>query len=532
MAEPIGKITATQLVNTFVKFLNDEVTAANSQESLQVLLRTEGKVVFDAVQIAKICNHWAVKQHGLTGIPVYKSFCVSLLRIYQAEAFCTLPLFKMNDFIKPFVNELFKMCPPEERDIFKEELPTVKKAFLESMETESKKLMPEYEVQFQVDDSRQVTEGEWIQITGERFQEALGELRAIADDTALPPAQRLDRIRPLIQRIKDTFVNIIHDQVLKDRLTELIGIGQELFNRREIDQANVVLSFVADVVDQRKDQFLEKAVSSILKLENFDGTLLDEYLEDPARKKALKPLLANIFETRPDNLLSSLVQEENADKRKRLMGFLTIYEPEIFGKILNEVNSKTLSKWYYKRNLILLLSKIARPPEITAATVQDCVLAHIHPESHPTLLQEAVRTYLYFNCERGIETILRILRAPHVAEVIMLDKFYEPPVLEEFKNNVAQGAASFDFSPFPRAVQMILGAVREELANVRMTLGKLLVGVNQKLVTSLLLMLSSSPSPVVEAALRELSHESRVSLVHSTIQQVLTNMHNAKKSFM
>lgn len=532
MSEPIGKITAAQLVNTFVKFLNDEVTAANSQESLQVLLRTEGKVVFDAVQIAKICNHWAVKKHGLTGIPVYQSFCTALLRIYQAEAFCSLPLFKMNDFIKPFVNELFKMCPPEERDIFKEELPNVKKAFLQSLETESKKLMPEYEVQFRVDDSRQVTEGEWIQITSERFQEALGVLRDLVDEPSITPAQRLEKIRPLIPKIKETFANIIHDQVLKDRLTELIGIGQNLFNRREIEQANLVLSFVADVIDQRKDQFLEKAVSSVLNLDNFDGALLDEYLTDPVRKKALKPLLANIFETRPDNLLSSLVQEENAEKRKRLMGFLTIYEPEIFGKILDEVNSKTLSKWFYKRNLIMLLAKIARPPEISTATVQDCVLAHIHPESHPTLLQEAVRTYLYFNCERGIEMILRILRAPHVAEVIMLDKFYEPPVLEEFKSNIAQGAASFDFSPFPRAVQMILGAVREELANVRMTLGKILVGVNQKLVTSMLLMLSSSPSPVVESALRELAHESRISLVQTTVQQVLTNMRNAKKGFM
>jgi hypothetical protein len=520
-------------VTQLVKFLNDEVTAANSQESLQILLRTEGKVVFDAVQIAKICNHWAVKRYGLAGIPVYQSLCVALLRIYQAEAFCPLPLFKMNDFIKPFVNELFRLCPPEERDIFKGELPSVKKTFLQSLETESKKLMPEYEVQFQVDDSsRQVTEGEWIQITGERFQEAMGVLHDLVDEPSLTPAQRLERMQPLVLRIRETFVNIIHDQVLKDRLTELVGLGQALFNRREIDQANVLLSFVADVVDQRKDQFLEKAVSSILKLDNFDGALLDEYLADPARKKALKPLLANIFETRPDNLLSSLVQEEDAEKRKRLMGFLTIYEPEIFGKILEEVNSKTLSKWYYKRNLIMLLAKIARPPEISAATAQDCVLSHIHPESHPTLLQEAVRTYLYFNCERGTEMILRLLRASHVSEVVALDKFYEPPVLEEFKGNVAEGAASFDFSPFPRAVQLILGAVREELANVRMTLGKILVGVNQKLVTSMLLMLSASPSPVVEAALRGLVSECRISLVQSTVQQTLANMRGAKKSFM
>jgi hypothetical protein len=532
MGESFGKISATQLVNTFVKFLNDEVTAANIQDTLQILLRTEGKVVFDPAQIAKISNHWAVQRYEKAGIPVYQSLCNALLRIYQAETFCSLPYFKMNDFIKPFVNELFRLCPAEERDIFKTELPNVKKIFLQSLETESKKTMPEYEVQFRVDDSREVTEGEWIQITGERFQEVLTDLKAIVDDTSMDPARRLQALRPLVPKVRETFVNIIHDQVLKDRLAELINLGQTMVNRREIEPANELLSFVAEVVDNRKDQFLEQAVSSILKLEAFDSQLLDDYLADPIRKKSLKPLLSNIFETRPDNLLSSLVQEENADKRKRLLAFITVYEPEIFRKVLNEVNRQSLSKWYYKRNLLFLLTKISRPEDITVATVQDCVLTHIHPESHPTLMQEAVQTYLYFNCERGIELILQLLKSPHVADVIHLDKFYEPAVLEEFKSVVAQGAASFDFSPYPRAIQMILGAVREELSNLRMKMGKLLVGVNQKLVVALLQMLSNSSSPAVENALRELAADSRMALVQHAVQQTLANMHQSKKAFL
>ncbi len=158
--------------------------------------------------------------------------------------------------------------------------------------------MPEYEVQFQVDGTTQVTEGEWIQITGERFAFLTDKLSAIIENPALAPDVRLAQVREMMDEIKKTFTNIIHDQTLKERLIALIEQARLLLNQRHIEAANEILGFVAQTVDQRKDQFLEREVAGVLTLSSIDTSFLDEYLRDPERKKILD-LFSNIFRDPP-----------------------------------------------------------------------------------------------------------------------------------------------------------------------------------------------------------------------------------------
>lgn len=532
MGDSTGKTSAAALVNQFLKYLNDEITSANAQDFLQIALRTEDKIVFDAAQIARICNHWAIERYEAQGIPIFQSLCASLLRIYQANAYCTLPLFKLDSFIKPFLNEVFRLCPAEERDMLKEELPNVRREFQKSQQTEVKKLMPEYEVQFKGDGETNVTEGEWIQITGEKFQQVLAVLTQLVEEPLIDPAERMQRIKQLIPMIKDTFTNIIHETVLKERLIELIRIGQTLFNRNEIEQSNLILGYVVEVVDQRKNQFLEKEVSSYLSLDKLNNEIIDQYVQDPDRKVLLKPLFFNIFETRPNNLLAQLVQEGDAEKRKKLLSYLTVFEPEIFYQVLQELNGQMLSKWYFRRNLIYLLTKIQKPADISIEEVLETLKTLIHPEVYSALVQEGIRSYLFFDCVGGTELVIKVLRAQHVSDVIHLEKFYPPQILEEFKNYLITGVASFDLSPYPQAVGKILQAVREELSKIQMKIGKLTMGLNQKLVIQLISMLASSTSPSVISALKDLAETAKVGVVQNTVQDVLKKMQKEKQNFI
>jgi len=531
MQDSTSRVDLNALVNTLFKFLNDDITAANAQSSLQILLRTEGKVMVDAVQVAKLCHHWALKRHQETGVPIFQSFCTCLLRIYQAEAFCALPAFQLNVFIKPFLNELFRLCPPEERDTFKEELPGVKLRFQKLIETETQKRMPEYEVQFRVDDSTQVTESEWIQITNDRFQQILAELKQLVDSDRSTTDSLLRQFREIIPRIKETFQNIIHEQAIKERLTELIMLGRDLFNRREIEPANILFSYAAEVVEQRRDQFLEKEIASIMSLDSLDNQIIEEYMADPAHKRMLKPVFSNIFDTRPNTLLSSLVQEEDSDRRKRLLNFLTVYEPEIFYKILEELHSQNLTKWYYLRNLLVLLNSVTPPEDASLATVLDVIRGHLHPDSHPTLIKEAMRCYLRFAGDGGTELILSVLDAKHVSEVIRLDKFYPPQQLDEFVDNLIGGAASFDFSPHPRSIRILLDAIKAELDKATVIMGKIVMGLDQRRVTRLITLLSSTQSAFVQKSLQDFANNYKISAVQTVIQQTLAEIQKGRKAF-
>jgi len=522
----------SQLKDMFFSYLDDQVTVASVENVLQVLLRTEGDVHLTADQVAQICHQWAQKMQQKHGTPVFQSLATSLYRIYQANALCSLPHFRLADFIRPFVNALFRLCPAEERDLLKEELPLVKERFERSIRVEEKKQMPEFEVQFKVDDQTTVTEGEWLRLTGEKFQAVLAPLERITADDALSVEDRLRQIQKLMPRIRDSFQNVIDNPVLTERLARLIRPGTTLFNRGELQAANLLFGLTAGIVTERNDQFLEKAVASNLRLDELDEALIDEILDDPERKKLLKSVFANIYDTRQQTLVSRLAQEENPEERKKILKYLTVYEPEIFTYILQELASSTPSKWYFQRNLVFLLRKVRPPEGVTAADVQHVLQDFIHPDVHPTLMQEAVRSFLFFHPVRGAEFLIRLLRAPHVSEVIRLDHFYPVERLNVFNRSIMQAAASFNFAEHPAAVELIVQTIEQEIGRGGLRRGAFGISQDQRRVDSLLYLLSSSNSPDVVHTLQSLAARHNISALHQTVQRVLSIMRGERHEFI
>lgn len=522
--------TPAQIVAVFMSYLGDEVNAVAVEEYLQVVLRTEGKQFFTPVQVAKICHRWALKNNELTGVPVYRSLCTSLLRLYQAEAFCTLPNFKLNDFVRPFVQELFQSCPAGERDMLKDELPEVKKAFQKSIASEdTKKRMPEYEVQFSMDEKTQVTEGEWVRITTERFNRAMLRVKAAAAAAGASASERQAKIEESMPEIRNSFQNIINETVIKERLQELIWAGRDLFNRNEAVSANILLGFVAGVVDSRHDQFLEKDISSILALDQFNQELIEGYLGDPELKKLLKPLFSNVFETRPSNMLSRLVSENDAEKRKKLLSYLTVFEPEIFYDILRELLSKSYTKWYYTRNLVFLTTQIRPPGDIPVAKIIEALRLYVLPSSFPALVQECVAAHMHFQCASGLEWYTRVLRCDELSESMTLDRFYTPQEQDQFRETVAKGLGAFDFSDQPKALDTLFHAIREESSRGKKP-GKFSAGVNQKAVAWLVQSLASSGSRHVVQTLREISAQSGVQAVKAAVASLLEGMQKQRNT--
>ncbi len=529
---PSTPLSAAQLVERFTDYLADRLPAASAEEYLTLILRTDGQVHLTPTQIAKICFQWALKQRDAQHIPVYESLSTALLRIYQADGLCSLPHFELNRFIKPFVSELFALCPDEEKPLLKADLPEVKKRFEKSLETSVEKQMQEFEVELRVDEHTTVTEGEWIELTGQRFKEAMDALTRFSERRDLPAAEQIAAVNRLMPPVRESFENIIDPIVLKDRLGQLIWPALTMFNRGDIEPANIILEYVADTVDRRKDQFLEKAVASILSLDKLNNDLIRAMLDDPRKKGLLKPIFSNIMNTRPHNLLARLVQEENPEERKKLISYITVYEPEIFHRILDELESPAATKWYYKRNLILLTTLVRRPDDIPVARIFDSLLVFVHPEINPRLMEESIRACFYLDWQQALSLYLEILNAGHLSEVIRLDRFYPPQELEAFRQSILDAACSYDFSNNLEAVGAILDMVREEMSKVKLTLGKRGVGLDQRLVDALLNLLSASHSPQVARILQDLAAETRIASVQQSIQRVTQALWQARKSFM
>ena len=249
--DPPGQ-AATALAGAFVGFLEDRLTAINAQEPLSRILRTTSRPDITPAELAAVCHAWAESAQRDMGLTTVESYAHCLMRIYQAEAMCDLPDFRLADFIRPFLSELYRLCPAAERERFKAELPQVRQRFEASMRAHSTRKMREFEVMTTTSDGRTLTEGELLRQSEAQFVLALENLQALVG-AALEPGDRLEGLRPVMAEIGASFQNIIDERTLKNRLTRIAGFGLTLFNTGELEAANLLLGFIAAVVDRRKD---------------------------------------------------------------------------------------------------------------------------------------------------------------------------------------------------------------------------------------------------------------------------------------
>ncbi len=513
--------TLEKLLHKFYSYLDDELNVLNAQDTLEIILGTEGKIYFTPKQVATMVNNWAKKNFDKTGVPIYQSFLRAILKIYQANEFCELKNFDIKKFLKPFLVELLKLCPAPDRGIFKDEIPKVKEEFQKSLKTSVKRKMAEYVVHVDID-NKKYTEGEWIKITGELFEKAYKKLHKCVYEDKMSPEERLPEVKEIMGEMREAFKNVINETALNERLSKIVFIGRDLFNRGEVLSAKEVLQLVSDIVDARNNQFLEKEVSSLLTFESFDSKLIEKFLKDKEQKKILKPIFNSIFEMRPQRLLASLIKEEDREKRLKLLEYVTVYEPEIFHLILEELNGQTLTKWYYRRNLIYLLTKISPPTEKVKEGAIDSVYQFIYPGFHKALVNEASYAYAYLNPREAADFIIMYLDAKEIVDVIPLDKHYEKNEIEEFENAMFEGFGRYDFSKFPEIEKKLIDYFEKEIEKIRPKF--LGIGKNKeresKLETGLKVFKSCSGEKV-KKFLRELSLESKFPLLSRAALEIL-----------
>ncbi len=509
------------LVNKFYQYLDDELNVLNAQETLEIILRTDGKVFFSPKQVAAMVNNWAKLNSQKTGVPIYQLFLRSILKIYQANEFCELSNFDIKKFLKPFLMELLRLCPPSDRGIFKDEIPKVKEEFQKSLKSAVKRKMAEYVVHVDVDDKK-YTEGEWIKITGEIFDKTYDKLHKCVYEEDLSPEKRLEKIKEIMSEMNKAFKNVINEAALKERLSKLVFVGKDLFNRGEVLASKEVLQIVSDIVDARNNQFLEKEVSSLFSFNDFNNELIEKFIKDKEKKKILKPIFNSIFEMRPQRLLASLIREEDKEKRLKLLEYVTVYEPEIFSLILEELNGQNLTKWYYRRNLIYLLTKISPPDEKIKEAGIDSVYQFIYPGFHPSLINEAAYAYTYLAPHEAVDFFIMYLSAEKIVDVIPLDKHYEKETLEEFENAMFEGMGRYDFSQNPELVEKLLKYLQGEIEKIRpkfFGIGK--DKEREKKLATALSILKSTKSSTVKNFLQELSTEGKLHLIMRKAQELL-----------
>jgi hypothetical protein len=128
--------------------------------------------------------------------------------------------------------------------------------------------------------------------------------------------------------------------------------------------------------------------------------------------------------------------------------------------------------------------------------------------------------------------VLQLATAAHASDAIRLDKFYKPEVLDEFKSSVLKGAGEFDFSKQPRAVQVILDAIRQELGKATIVMGRVIGGLNPKLVAGLIGLLAATPSRQAEDGIKGIGADFKIAAVQTAVQDTLTAMAKERKAFL
>jgi hypothetical protein len=276
------------------------------------------------------------------------------------------------------------------------------------------------------------------------------------------PLLRSDEIEPFLMTIDSHQIESHINAILLELIADEQNPAEcELLAKSLSDMGNYFLQTgdYADylaILEQAGDTSKPESFRQILLAHCTGRDCLEEILEGlhvwgKSRYDQIKNLISNIGTPFIEPLLDHLADEESLSLRRFLMERLAEFGPAACKPILARLNDK---RWYFLRNLIILLKNI-HDPEVLAA------LRPLIRHAHPRVRQEAFKTLLSCRDSFAERLILNDLessnRETQLAAIQLAEATKSPACFNRLLQILAQGGLNATQVDIKSAIVKALG---------------------------------------------------------------------------
>ncbi|HEY6929238.1 MAG TPA: DUF4388 domain-containing protein [Thermoanaerobaculia bacterium] len=199
------------------------------------------------------------------------------------------------------------------------------------------------------------------------------------------------------------------------RFHEMVRSAIERFNEGSLAQAVTMLELAKRLIEEGAVD--RKAAESIRNKEDedLDVERLRRYAESPEQHPLLRDFLGFFTRLAPEGLLHDLRLELKRERRRLLLLLLevhgTVVRELVLGNLRTPVGQGAGDEdWYFRRNLLYLLRRIPRPPEVSPEEDVDVAVKHSELKFPAPLVKEAIANLSQLKYEKSEKTLVGLLQ--------------------------------------------------------------------------------------------------------------------------
>ena len=180
------------------------------------------------------------------------------------------------------------------------------------------------------------------------------------------------------------------------RFQELIQSAVEQFNKGSLPRAAKMFEVGERLIAEKRIDATSVDMACRRALDKLDLEKLQSLGEHPERHPLLRKILSFFPSLRVPALLDELRNEEKRERRRLLLSFLEVHGVEARDGALERLHQMALAgdapedEWHYKRNLVYVLRRIARPADQPAEKELNAILRLSEPGLPSPLVKEAL----------------------------------------------------------------------------------------------------------------------------------------------
>ena len=321
------------------------------------------------------------------------------------------------------------------------------------------------------------------------------------------------------------------------RFQQLVRAAVDRFNEGSLAQAVSTLELAEKLVAEKKVDAATVELARRKGDEALDFERLKVSAESPAQHAALCRVLNFFTALRPEGLLEQLAREPKRERRRILLVLVEAHGQPARAAALEALSAPfreiAAEEWYFRRNLLYILRRIARPAEEPVDTEAELTGRHAELHLPPPLVREAVANLAQLKHEKSELALQQLLvdlekalsgasdapedpkelvalldrvagalarqATPTARRALLEHAMRKDPKLGDTLARLSELSAQ-DLSDDKEIVDRLLGVLK---ANLPFKLFGLALHQNDQILHHTIQALSGTPAPAVRAALEE-----------------------------
>jgi hypothetical protein len=341
------------------------------------------------------------------------------------------------------------------------------------------------------------------------------------------------------------------------RFQELVRAGIERFNEGSLAQAVQTLDVAERLVEEKK---IDAGSAELVRRrlgETLNPERLRKFGEVPEQHDLLRRVLCFFTDLTPEGLFADLQREPKRDRRRLLLLLLEVHGAPARAaahEFLARVPATAVGEeeWFFRRNLLYVLRRIPRTPEVSFDDEAEIVLRHAQPGLPLLVVKEALAALSMYRDERTEQGLIGLMaglegmlekpdEAPYQAKDVraLLDraastlarlsttKARRALIEHAGRKGAAFGDATArltelggqDFTDDADAVERLIALLK---ANMPFKVLGMTLRQNDQALANVMEALSGTPAPAVRRALDEIASKFRAQEVGKIAGRILS----------